>query len=173
LHYHLHYCFSDNGTYIVLCFQFSHLYHTHHNRVLLNSDYILLNPVINPIIVLIGLVLLAVIIRQIRPYVSLCSFILLVSGFILLAIAIIQSLITSPLKVSGSETYRYILEYFTVPVSVVTVLFDAFLVKPYFREVTKTGNELRDINIREVTVNDVEGKREVEFLFLVRLFSAP
>jgi hypothetical protein len=60
--------------------------------------------------------------------------------------------------VSRSETYRYILEYITAPISVVTVLFDAFLVKPYFREVAKTGNELRDINIREVTVKNIEGK---------------
>jgi hypothetical protein len=95
---------------------------------------------------------------QIRPCASLLSLILLVSGFILLAIPIIQSLITSPLKVSRSETYRYILEYITAPISVVTVLFDAFLVKPYFREVAKTGNELRDINIREVTVKKIEGK---------------
>ena len=95
---------------------------------------------------------------QIRPCASLLSLILLVSGFILLAIAIIQSLITSPLKVSRSETYRYILEYITAPISVVTVLFDAFLVKPYFREVAKTGNELRDINIREITVKNIEGK---------------
>ena len=118
------------------------------------------------------LALLAVIIQRwrLRRWFSLCSLILLVSGFILLAIAIIQSLITSPLKVSGSEiyletyccileTYRYILEYITAPVSVVTVLFDAFLVKPYFMEVTKTGNELRDINIREVTVKNIEGKK--------------
>jgi len=116
-------------------------------------------PIISLILLLSSLAsaLFAIIIWQIRPYASLCSLILLVSGFILLAIAIIQPLITSPLKVSGSETYRYILEYFTAPISVVTALFDAFLVKPYFREVAKTGNNL-DVNIRGVTIKNTEGK---------------
>jgi hypothetical protein len=116
-------------------------------------------PIISLILLLSSLAsaLFAIIIWQIRPYASLCSLILLVSGFILLAIAIIQPLTTSPLKVSGSETYRYILEYITAPVSVVTVLFDAFLVKPYFRKVGITGNDL-DVNIKVVTVKNIEGK---------------
>ena len=125
-------------------------------------------PIISLILLLSSLAsaLFAIIIWQIRPYASLCSLILLVLSFILLAIPIIQPLTTSPLKVSGSETYRYILEYITAPVSVVTVLFDAFLVKPYFREVGITGNELRDnINIREVTVKDVEGKERSRISF--------
>jgi hypothetical protein len=55
------------------------------------------------------------------------------------------------------KAYRYILEYITAPISVVTALFDAFLVKPYFREVAKTGNNL-DVNIRGVTIKNTEGK---------------
>jgi hypothetical protein len=107
------------------------------------------------------LTLLAIIIQKWRPYTSPLSLTLLVSSFILLLMMAIIPFLKIYLK-----TYRYILEYITAPVSVVTVLFDAFLVKPYFREVAKTGNELRDnINIKEVTVKDVEGKERSRISF--------
>jgi hypothetical protein len=54
-------------------------------------------------------------------------------------------------------SYGYF-EVVTGIVSAAIVLVNAFLVKPYFK-VGITGNELRDsINIREVTIKDIEGK---------------
>jgi hypothetical protein len=78
---------------------------------------------------------------------------MLVLVFILLSI-----LMPTASRSNNTVTSYGYFEVVTGIVSAAIVLVNAFLVKPYFMEVTKTGNGL-DVNIREVTVKNIEGKK--------------
>jgi hypothetical protein len=78
---------------------------------------------------------------------------MLVLVFILLSI-----LMPTASRSNNTVTSYGYFEVVTGIVSAAIVLVNAFLVKPYFREVTKTGNDL-DVNIREVTIKNIEGKK--------------
>jgi Kef-type K+ transport system membrane component KefB len=75
----------------------------------------------------------------------------------LVLVFILLSILMPTVSRSNNTVASY--GYFEVVIGIVSaaiVLVNAFLVKPYFREVAKTGNGL-DVNIREVTVKDIEG----------------
>jgi len=111
------------------------------------------------LVLLISLFLTSVAIfsRKFKHYLSLLSFIFLILGLMLVLVFILLSILMPTVSRSNNTVASY--GYFEVVIGIVSaaiVLVNAFLVKPYFREVAKTGNGL-GVNIREVTVKDIEG----------------
>ena len=125
------------------------------------SILLIISLIISSILVLlISLFLTSVAIfsRKFKYYLSLFSFIFLILGLMLVLVFILLSILMPTVSRSNNTVASY--GYFEVVIGIVSaaiVLVNAFLVKPYFK-VGITGNELRDsINIREVTIKDIEG----------------
>jgi len=113
------------------------------------------------LVLLISLFLTSVAIfsRKFKHYLSLLSFIFLILGLMLVLVFILLSILMPTASRSNNTVVSYgYFEVVTGIVSAAIVLVNAFLVKPYFMEVTKTGNDL-DVNIGEVTVKNIEGKK--------------
>lgn len=97
--------------------------------------------------------------KKSRYCLSLLSFIFLMLGLVLFLMSILLVLTASPS--SGTVTSYGYFGVVTGIVGATIALVDAFIVKPYFRSTRRgriTGNNLGSINIREVTVKNIEGK---------------
>jgi hypothetical protein len=94
--------------------------------------------------------------KKSRYCLSLLSFISLMLGLVLFLMSILLVLTASPS--SGTVTSYGYFGVVTGIVGATIALVDAFIVKPYFKKVRITGNNLGSINIREVTVKDTGGK---------------